>query len=186
MHMFVNLITASRIIGLVPFLVLFFAGQYAAAFVIFVALALTDCADGWLARRYGCVTEWGKFFVPFADKVFLLTVLFLLLPAVFFSEFIVLMLIEFALLWTSLLAYIFPAYIGKALGANQFGKNKAFGEVVCAVAVFYGLIMRQPLYWEAAILLLWAIILLAALSLIGHWWPYFSLARETAPCVSKT
>ncbi len=39
------------------------------AFWIFVFAALTDTADGWVARRYGTVTPFGQLADPLADKL---------------------------------------------------------------------------------------------------------------------
>ncbi len=39
------------------------------AFGIFVFASLTDTADGWIARRYGTVTDFGKLADPLADKL---------------------------------------------------------------------------------------------------------------------
>ena len=44
-------------------------GEYAAALVVFVVAALTDWIDGYWARRYGLVTQFGRIFDPFVDKV---------------------------------------------------------------------------------------------------------------------
>lgn len=38
------------------------------AFVLFTAAALTDYVDGWLARRWGQISEVGKMLDPIADK----------------------------------------------------------------------------------------------------------------------
>jgi CDP-diacylglycerol--glycerol-3-phosphate 3-phosphatidyltransferase len=40
-----------------------------AAFAAFVAAAVTDFFDGWLARRLGAVSVWGAILDPIADKV---------------------------------------------------------------------------------------------------------------------
>lgn len=45
---------------------------------IFVLAALTDRLDGWLARRLGQVTDWGKLVDPIADKALVGTALVML------------------------------------------------------------------------------------------------------------
>lgn len=45
------------------------------ALLLFIAASLTDTADGWLARRRGQVSRWGKMADPAADKILVLGVL---------------------------------------------------------------------------------------------------------------
>ncbi len=42
------------------------------ALALFIIASLTDTADGWLARRRGQVTSWGKLADPAADKILVL------------------------------------------------------------------------------------------------------------------
>jgi CDP-diacylglycerol--glycerol-3-phosphate 3-phosphatidyltransferase len=74
-----NLFSLARIIIAPVFLALVVAGgsgRIVAACVLFVIGAITDYFDGWYARRYHEVTNWGKFFDPLADK-FLTTAAFI-------------------------------------------------------------------------------------------------------------
>jgi len=72
-----NLITVSRLVVTVAVLVcLELAGEPGqltswmiwAAFWMFLYAALSDFADGWIARKYGLVTSLGRVIDPFADK----------------------------------------------------------------------------------------------------------------------
>lgn len=72
-----NIISLLRI-ALIPVLfVLFFLNLYIAAAVFFVLLSLTDSLDGFLARKYGVVSDVGKFLDPIADKVLVVSAMFL-------------------------------------------------------------------------------------------------------------
>jgi CDP-diacylglycerol--glycerol-3-phosphate 3-phosphatidyltransferase len=50
------------------------------ALIVFVVAAITDSVDGWWARRFGQVTQFGRIFDPFADKI-IVCGLFILLAA---------------------------------------------------------------------------------------------------------
>lgn len=88
-----NLVTFSRIILVIVFLVLYVkAGAWGvdnvamrwAAAVIFIIAACTDKLDGWMARKYNQVTELGKLMDPIADKLLICGTL---IVAAAFNEF---------------------------------------------------------------------------------------------------
>jgi len=76
-----TLLTLLRI-ALVPVLVLFFYlpvhWSNVACVVIFVLAAITDIADGLIARRTGQISRFGAFLDPVADKIMVSTALVLL------------------------------------------------------------------------------------------------------------
>lgn len=76
-----NLLTAIRII-LVPVFVGFsyFPGRRGLILsaVFFSLAAITDWADGYIARRQGLLTQFGRFFDPVADKLLVISALVLL------------------------------------------------------------------------------------------------------------
>jgi CDP-diacylglycerol--glycerol-3-phosphate 3-phosphatidyltransferase len=53
------------------------AGRYL-TFVFFAIASLTDWYDGYVARRTGVITKWGKFLDPLADKILVLSTFFAL------------------------------------------------------------------------------------------------------------
>lgn len=69
-----NLITVLRFL-LIPLVVfLLVERRYEAAFVVFMASALSDLADGWIARRWNARTSFGAIADPLADKLTMLAV----------------------------------------------------------------------------------------------------------------
>lgn len=79
-----NVLTMARI-ALVPVFALVFlldggtsVGARLAATALFVLAAVTDKVDGWLARRWGQITDLGKLLDPIADKLLIGTALCLL------------------------------------------------------------------------------------------------------------
>lgn len=69
-----NLITLARLLA-VPLVVwLMLAERMTPAFWIFVLAGLSDAADGFIAKRFNCVTEFGRYLDPIADKALLVSV----------------------------------------------------------------------------------------------------------------
>lgn len=70
-----NVISFLRIVFIAPFVLFFLNEQYIAAFSFIVLSGLSDCIDGYLARRLNQVTELGKILDPIADKLTLVAVI---------------------------------------------------------------------------------------------------------------
>lgn len=67
-----NQLTVLRIILTPVFLYLFLSGDpflVRISFIVFIVAAITDWYDGWLARKFNYITNWGKFMDPLADKI---------------------------------------------------------------------------------------------------------------------
>ncbi len=63
-----NILTLFRFI-LIPFIVLNIINEaYIPAFIIFTISALTDILDGFIARKFNFITNFGKLIDPLADK----------------------------------------------------------------------------------------------------------------------
>ena len=70
MLIFVNLLTMLRIIGVFMMIPVYFnyGGLYAA--ILSICCYLTDCIDGFLARKFHVATFFGSMFDGVADKLF--------------------------------------------------------------------------------------------------------------------
>ncbi len=88
-----NKLTILRIILVPIFVAVYYIDWEFAPIVsvaIFILAAITDFFDGYIARKYNLVTDFGKLMDPIADKILVITALFLivenqLLPMIFAS-----------------------------------------------------------------------------------------------------
>jgi len=71
-----NKLTMARVVMIPIFLVVLywgFAGSSYAALIIFILASLTDTLDGYIARHYNQITDFGKFMDPLADKMLVMS-----------------------------------------------------------------------------------------------------------------
>lgn len=70
-----NILTMIRFL-LIPFILFFiFTEQYIAAFIMLTVSGLTDVLDGIIARKFNCITNFGKLIDPLADKTTQISIL---------------------------------------------------------------------------------------------------------------
>ena len=67
-----NLITAIRLLLVVPFALLLLDGSYLGALVVFAVAGISDGIDGFLARRFDWGSRLGQIMDPLADKALML------------------------------------------------------------------------------------------------------------------
>ncbi len=64
-----NILTLSRLV-FIPFIVHYiFSDNYIYAFILFTISGITDVVDGFLARKYNLISNFGKLMDPLADKL---------------------------------------------------------------------------------------------------------------------
>ena len=138
-----NLVTFSRIILVIVFLVLYVkAGAWGvdnvamrwAAAVIFIIAACTDKLDGWMARKYNQVTELGKLMDPIADKLLICGTL---IVAAAFNEFgnqilgwVVTALFLIREIGITVMRFFVIDTGGKVIAASQAGKYKTLAQCI--------------------------------------------------------
>ena len=75
MNTLANKITVARVVMIPLFLALLYLGLPSWAFAVYVLACLSDAADGYIARHYNQITNFGKFMDPLADKILVLSAL---------------------------------------------------------------------------------------------------------------
>lgn len=69
-----NIICLVRILLITPFVEFFLDGQYEYAALVIIISGLSDCLDGFIARKFNQESELGKILDPLADKLTVLAV----------------------------------------------------------------------------------------------------------------
>ena len=141
-----NSLTVTRIF-LVPLLVVVLLTQFEGRHIlgvpkeivgaaIFAIAALTDWADGYLARRRKQITPLGQFIDPLADKLLILAALISLVQMELAPAWMVLIIIgrEFAVTTFRSIAYA----RGVVVPASPLGKIKMVAQVVAILALILG------------------------------------------------
>lgn len=109
-----------------------------AALIVFLFAALTDWLDGWLARKFGQVSEFGKFMDALSDKVLTLGMFISLLALDEIGRwalFPILLILAREFLITGL--RLVAAGRGKTLAAEKVGKLKTVIQLTC-ICLFLG------------------------------------------------
>jgi nicotinamide-nucleotide amidase len=154
-----NALTLSRLAA-IPVLIILLLADFPehdqAAAVVFIIFSLTDTADGQIARRRGLVSDLGKFLDPLADKLYVLSVLIVLVQQGLVAGWVVVVILSRELLVTILRSI--AASQGHVVAAAPLGKTKTVLQMA-AVAL---LILQRPypfLVPVAAVTLAFAVVL---------------------------
>ncbi len=112
------------------------------ALLVFAAAGLTDCCDGYLARRGGRITAFGQLMDPLADKI-LVSAAFVSFVAIggIVPAWIVILILSREFLVTGL--RLLAAGKGRILEAGRWGKHKMISQTAAIVATMAGLALRE-------------------------------------------
>lgn len=124
-----NKLTMLRVLMIPAFLVFLYLGHRYIALGIFILASCTDFVDGYIARHYNQITDFGKFMDPLADKVLVLAAMLWLVEAGLMPAWAVLIVVlrEFAVSGLRLIA----VDNGRVIAAGWSGKVKTATTMVC-------------------------------------------------------
>ena len=160
-----NKLTLLRM-GMIPLFVIFMMVSFAAgryiALAIFIAASLTDTADGYIARKYHLVTDFGKFMDPLADKLLVSSAMICLVHTGEIPFWVVIIIIarEFIISGFRLVA----ADNGIVIAASMWGKVKT----VCQMVMVIVILLNIPSWHILELILIYASLVLTIVSLADY------------------
>ena len=122
--------------------------------VIFITASLTDLLDGKIARKYGLVTNFGKFMDPLADKLLVCSALICLIQLGQLPAWMVIIIVsrEFIISGFRLVA----ADNGIVIAASYWGKFKTVFQMTAVVLLIFNIpplsVLTSAVLWIAVIL----------------------------------
>jgi len=143
-----NILTLLRIAAIPVLVFVLFSPSRTAGFwaaVIFAIASFTDWLDGYLARRMGIVTTFGKFLDPIADKLIVMSALIMILPFGRVPAWMVLVILGREIIITGLRGL--ASTEGIIIPASNLGKFKTIFQIVAIL----GLLLHYDYRWFFAI-----------------------------------
>lgn len=133
-----NLLSLSRILAVPIFVVLMLERDPLRALIagiVFSLASATDWLDGYLARRWGQVTKFGKLLDPVADKILIMSAMVILVEVDVIRAWIAVIFIgrEFAITGLRSIA----ATEGIVIPAETMGKFKVIAQTTAVIALLF-------------------------------------------------
>lgn len=172
-----NKLTIFRVI-LIPFFVLFLLVDITAydkwiALAIFIIASVTDFLDGYIARKYHLVTNFGKFMDPLADKLLVCSALICMVELERIPSWIVIVIIarEFIISGFRLVA----SDNGVVIAASYWGKFKTTFQIVMICLMIADL----SLLALVTQIVMWIALALTVISLVDYLIKNKSVMQDT-------
>jgi cardiolipin synthase len=143
--------------------------------IVFVAAAITDWFDGWLARRLGLVSAFGAFLDPVADKLLVCAALVLLLEMQRVGALVAVVIIGREIAISALREWMAGMGARTSVAVHSIGKLKTIAQLVAIPMLLY----HQPLFGVVPVQEIgtWLIYVAALLTL----WSMFYYLRQAWP-----
>lgn len=168
-----NALTLLRVAIIPIVVVLLIAGKSDAArwwaFYLFVASAVTDFFDGWLARKLNQESDFGRLFDPIADKLLVAAVYFVLVETEIIAGWnvvAVILIVSRELLVSALREFL--AGRGITMPSSKQAKYKTAVQLVTAAALIVSPLF-EPLVAQIALIGVWLAAALTISSGYGYW-----------------
>jgi len=139
-----NYMTLSRIVLTFVIMALLFTKNFAmtcTAFLVFLLACVTDLLDGWVARKKGLISDFGKIMDPLADKVLVVGLFLTFVQLQLVGAWVVVVIIVREFLITGM--RIFALRHGVVLAAENAGKHKTVSQMAAIICILVFLILEE-------------------------------------------
>ncbi len=135
-----NKLTLLRIIMIPVFVVLLyldFPFNNLVALAVFILASITDTLDGYIARKYSLITDFGKFMDPIADKLLVTAAMLVFVDWHMMPAWVVIVVVAREFIVSAL--RLVAANNGRVIAAGWSGKVKTASTMVCICIMLLGL-----------------------------------------------
>jgi len=139
-----NKLTVLRIILTAVFMFFLFSKgvvMKSLALVTFLTASFTDILDGYIAKKYNMVTDFGRLMDPIADKILVLSAFLAFVEMELIPAWMVVIIIFRDAAVTGLRMSALTK--GKVISADEGGKHKMVSQVFAILAILFFLIFRE-------------------------------------------
>ena len=148
---------------------------------VFVAAAITDWLDGYLARKLNQMSAFGAFLDPVADKLMVAAALIMLVELERVSAIVGAIIIGREIAISALREWMAGVGQGKSVAVSFVGKVKtAFQLVAIPLLLYHNSVNNRLIHFEPAVWGYWLIYIAAALTVISMFY-YLKLAWPIRP-----
>lgn len=141
--------------------------QNIAGTALFILFALTDWADGYLARKLNMTSAFGAFLDPVADKFLVTAALLVLVHLGRLNSLVALVIIGREIAISALREWMAQIGASRSVAVHMLGKLKTVVQMVAIPFLLYGgrlfglidtLLWGTVLIWIAAVLTIWSMV----------------------------
>lgn len=130
--------------------------------VLFLVISLTDLLDGYIARKYNLITDFGKFLDPLADKILVISTMITFIDMEYIHSLAVIIIIIREFLVTSL--RLVAASDNLVIAASKLGKLKTVTQMTVLTVLFFTPQLKAFTTFPINEILVWTMVAVTVIS----------------------
>lgn len=162
-----NKITLFRIFLLPVLIISFYLDPSCiSTLIIFLLGSFSDFLDGYIARKYNMITDFGKFIDPIADKILVLSVFVMFIDRGFVEAWVLIVVLFRELIISGF--RMLAARKNKSIAADIFGKLKTTTQFISIILFFLTIIFTNNTFYVLGKAFLYISVALTILSMVNY------------------